>query len=248
MAARREFRLVWHNEDALTFEIGSGTGRCFLKWSPHGSRLDLDAEAARMAWASAYTSVPRLLGSGSDDAGRWIVTAPVPGRNAVDQRWKGEPRTAVVAIGEGLRAMHESMPVSTCPFSWSARLRVDRVTKAAESGLSGSRENWHEIHQQLSLDEALRIVADLPSDDRAVVCHGDACAPNTLLTDDGRWSGHVDLGTLGVADRWADLAVATWSTQWNYGQGWEKLLLDAYGVQPDAERTRYYRLLWDLDE
>jgi kanamycin kinase len=24
------------------------------------------------------------------------------------------------------------------------------------------------------------------------------------------------------------------------------LLLDAYGIEPDAERTRYYRLLWEL--
>jgi kanamycin kinase len=24
----------------------------------------------------------------------------------------------------------------------------------------------------------------------------------------------VDLGELGIADRWADLAVATWSTEW----------------------------------
>jgi len=24
------------------------------------------------------------------------------------------------------------------------------------------------------------------------------------------------------------------------------VLLDAYGIKPDAERTRYYRLLWDL--
>jgi len=23
------------------------------------------------------------------------------------------------------------------------------------------------------------------------------------------------------------------------------VLLDAYGIKPDAERTRYYRLLWD---
>jgi hypothetical protein len=68
----------------------------------------------------------------------------------------------------------------------------------------------------------------------------------TLLTGDGRCSRHVDLGELGVADRWADLAVATWSTTWNCGAGWETPLLDAYGIAPDPERTRYYRLLWDL--
>jgi kanamycin kinase len=85
-----------------------------------------------------------------------------------------------------------------------------------------------------------------PPVDQLVVCHGDACPPNTLLSDDGRWSGHVDLGLLGIADRWADLAVATWSTDWNYGPGWDQLLLEAYGIAPDPERTHYYRLLWDL--
>jgi kanamycin kinase len=51
--------------------------------------------------------------------------------------------------------------------------------------------------------------------------HGDACAPNTLISHDGHCSGHVDFGALGTADRWADLAIATWSTIWNYGPGWE---------------------------
>jgi len=89
---------------------------------------------------------------------------------------------------------------------------------------------------------ALEAAAGIPPDDERVVCHGDTCAPNTLLGPDGRWTGRVDLGLLGVADRWADLAVATW----NYGPGWEGLLLDAYGIKPDPDRTRYYRLLWDL--
>jgi kanamycin kinase len=93
---------------------------------------------------------------------------------------------------------------------------------------------------------ALELPADTPDIDELVVCHGDACAPNTLLTYDGACSGHVDLGALGVADRWADLAVATWSAEWNYGPGWEGLLLDSYGIAPDYRRTRYYRLLWDL--
>ncbi|GGM00479.1 hypothetical protein [Nakamurella endophytica] len=49
-----------------------------------------------------------------------------------------------------------------------------------------------------------------------------------------------------MADRWADLAVATWSTVWNYGPGHEAAVLEAYGVEPDPVRTAYYRLLWDL--
>ena len=85
-----------------------------------------------------------------------------------------------------------------------------------------------------------------PPIERLVVCHGDACVPNTLIDDDGHCTGHVDLGALGVADRWSDLAIATWSVSWNFGPSWEKALLDAYGVAPDVERTRYYRLLWDL--
>ncbi|MGH3721711.1 MAG: phosphotransferase [Pseudonocardiaceae bacterium] len=93
---------------------------------------------------------------------------------------------------------------------------------------------------------ALRIVDIPPAIDQLVVCHGDACAPNTLIGDDGHWSGHVDFGVLGIADRWADLAVATWSTRWNYGAGWERCLLDACGVDPDPRRSTYYRLLWDL--
>jgi kanamycin kinase len=89
-------------------------------------------------------------------------------------------------------------------------------------------------------------LADPPPIDLLVVCHGDACAPNTLIDDEGNCSGHVDLGALGVADRWADLAIATWSVNWNYGPGWEGALLNAYGVAPDPERSRYYRLLWDI--
>ncbi|KAA0100013.1 aminoglycoside 3'-phosphotransferase [Mycolicibacterium sp. P1-18] len=85
---------------------------------------------------------------------------------------------------------------------------------------------------------------DAPAPDRLVVCQGDACAPNSLIGDDGRCSGHVDLGDLGVADRWADLAVATMSLAWNFGASHEAELLAAYGVTPDHDRIAYYRERW----
>jgi kanamycin kinase len=226
---------VWENAvGGLTFRLGEGAQARYVKWAPatpRAAELDLAAEAVRLAWAAPFTPVPRVLDAGTDDDGAtWLVTAALAGESAVSDRWRADPRTAVRAIGEGLRALHDALPVASCPFDWGVASRIERGRSRPDA------------------DPALldRLVADVPEPDRLVVCHGDACAPNTLVSDDGRWSAHVDLGTLGVADRWADLAVATWSTQWNYGDGFEGELLDAYGIEPDAERTDFYRRLWDV--
>ena len=66
------------------------------------------------------------------------------------------------------------------------------------------------------------------------------------VSDDGIVTGYVDLGELGVADRWCDIAVAAWSVTWNVGPGWENLFYESYGVQPDEQRIEFYRLLYDL--
>ncbi len=245
MADGRVVRPVWKNEvGGLTFKLTGGTAPVFVKWQPAGTPVDLAAEAERLEWAGLFTPVPKVLGSGEDEHGEWLVTTAVPGQPAVSPRWRADPESAVRAIGEGLRAFH-SLPVEHCPFSWSAEDRLaDARRREAGGQLSPGR--WHPNHRDLSVDEALGLLASPPSVDDLVVCQGDACAPNTILTEDGHWSGHVDLGAMGVADRWADLAIATWSTQWNYGPGWSAPLLSAYGVSDDPVRTRYYRLLWDL--
>jgi aminoglycoside phosphotransferase len=247
IAAGRPVRAVWVNEvGGLTFQLDEGIARQFVKWTPRGNGIDLSAEADRLRWAGSFTPVPRVLHHGADSAGSWLVTAGLPGQSAVFDPWNADPAAAVRAIGEGLRAFHDALPVAACPFSWSAQSRLtDARARAAAGRIDPGR--WHDDHRALTtVDQALDVLADIPPSYELVVCHGDACAPNTLVGDDGRWSGHVDLGSLGIADRWADLAVATWSTSWNYGPGWEAPLLDAYGIDPDPHRTRYYRLLWDL--
>ncbi|MFF2453989.1 phosphotransferase [Isoptericola sp. NPDC058082] len=222
---------VWLNElGGLTFRLSAGPGgeqpgaERYVKWVPAGTpELDLDAEAERLAWAGRYTPVPHVLDRGTDDAGAWLLTEGIPGRSAVDPRWLAHPGTAARAIGAGLRAMHDALPVDDCPFSWGVADRVSRLSPAARAR-----------------------VGDVPAVDRLVVCHGDPCAPNTLLDDGGRWTAHVDLDALGVADRWADLAVASYSLEWNYGDGHEPAFFEGYGIAPDAGRIAFYRRLWDL--
>jgi kanamycin kinase len=245
LLGRGPSRLVWRNDaGGLTYEL-PGPPRRFLKWSPASSTADLWDEVSRLRWARPFTRVPEVVDWGRADDGTWMITEALSGRSAVDVRWLADPSGAVRAIGEGLRDFHESLPVADCPFSWHADERVADARRRATRGLIAPSA-FHEEFRSMDVGAAVEAVADPPPADRLVVCQADACAPNTLIGDEGRCSGHVDLGRMGVADRWADLAVATWSATWNYGPGWEGELLAAYGVQPDPDRTAYYRLLWDL--
>jgi kanamycin kinase len=247
LAAGRPAKSVWRNESGgLTFQFGEGAGREFLKWAPHESGVDLSAEIRRLAWVAPYAQVPRVLAQGSDEQGSWFLSAGLPGSSAVDERWQRDPLPAVRAIGAGLRALHEALPVDDCPFDWSAEARLAATREAAAAGRLDPAA-WHPDTQAYAgtVPRALELLAEIPPIDRLVVCHGDSCAPNTLVGDDGACTGHVDFDILGRADRWADLAVASWSTCWNFGPGYSGPLFEAYGVEPDWKRILYYRLLWD---
>lgn len=214
---------VWLNGlGGRTFRLGDDR---YVKWQPFTAETSVIDEVVRLEWAGQHTRVPRVLGAGSDHTHEWLVTAALPGSSAVDPRWIADPATAVRAVGEGLRALHDALPVDDCPFSWDPEIRIA-----------------HADARGILIPDSLRIP---PRPDVLVVCHGDACCPNTLLDEDGRWTAHVDLGSLGIADRWADIAVASMSTEWNYGPGWEDALIEAYGVAPDRERLAYYRALWN---
>lgn len=215
------FRPVWRNElGGLTFRGSLGAERVYVKWAPSGVGLDLAAERDRMLWAIAYTPVPIVLEYRDTPDGELLVTRAIAAENAVSPRWLTDPTAAVRALARGLRHWHDVLPVAECPFDWSPAMRLE--------GAAGCDD----------------LVA-YPPVERLVVAHGDPCAPNTLLSADGRAVAHVDLQRLGAADRWADIAVAARNTGLNYGQGREGAFLEAYGVDPDPERQAYYLELWD---
>lgn len=233
---------VWVNElGGLTFRLGRDR---YVKWVAAGTpEIDLAAEAARLAWAAPFATVPRVLAQGADETGTWLVTEALDGRSAVDPAWLARPVEAATAIGRGLRALHDALPVGACPYAWSAHDRRARAVENLDAG--DTPASWSPEHRTLTVADARARLADVPDPDLLVVCHGDPCAPNTLLADDGTLAGHVDLGRLGVADRWADLAVAAWSVDWNHGPGYDHHVYAGYGVAPDPERIAWYRLLWD---
>ncbi|MGZ8179692.1 phosphotransferase [Williamsia sp. SKLECPSW1] len=219
---------VWRNDaGGVTYAVGTPPA-AYLKWQPDHPAISPYDEFDRLAWAVRQVAVPEPLDRGScllDDgtAVSWLLTRAIPASSAVDPRWSSRGRAAARAVGEGLRRFHEGLPVDDCPWSWSP---TDRIADARRRGV--------------------RVPAELetpPVEDR-VVCHGDACCPNTLVDDCCRAVAHVDLGRLGVADRWADLAVAAMSAGWNFGADLEDEVYAGYGIEADPVRIGYYRRLW----
>jgi kanamycin kinase len=215
----------------------------YLKWVPRGAPCpDLLAEADRLVWAGSFAQVPRVLGAGRDPDGSWMLTAAVEvggavATSAIEPRWRSRGERSAIAVGIGLRRFHDALPTDTCPFIRTAETRIAALMAEPDGAVRTT------TRVSLRLPDGAP-----PSVDRLVVCHGDATVPNTLLDHAGRFAAHVDVGDLGVADRWSDIAVTTRSVTRRYGPGLEPLVLAAYGVAPDDERITYYRALWDAEE
>jgi kanamycin kinase len=209
-----------------------------------------EGRAVTAVWVNELGGVTFAIGSGPTaeyvktypDAVAHLLADEVP-----RLRWACAYTPVPVVLGAGAGWLHTAaVPGRSAvdPF-WA-----DRPEVAAAAIGAGLRQ----LHDALPVADCpfgppSWVRGPAPPADRLVVCHGDACAPNTLMADDGTCSGHVDLGDLGVADRWADLAIATLSLDWNYpsehDEGWETALLDGYGAAPDRERIAHYRALWN---
>ncbi len=203
-------------------ELGGLTFRIddrFVKWNPRDNGIDLERERVRLDWISSRHPAPRVIAAGSDTAAQWIVSLALPGDYAVGDTWRARRPEAIRAIATGLRVIH-AIPVHDFPAEWTSQVWVGREPKS---------------------------IGPRPSTDDPVLVHGDACAPNTLISLAGKWTGNVDFGDLAIGDRWADLAVASMSLDWNFGEGHQAEFFEAYGIKPDHDRIRYYRELWHLE-
>ncbi|WP_411162072.1 phosphotransferase [Kocuria rhizophila] len=179
----------------LTFAVASGgpgsPADVYAQWNPPGSGESLVDEAERMRWIQGRHPAPTVVELVADGGEEVLLTPALPGKSAVSARWREHPDTALQALGTGLLELQD-VAVDDCPFAWDVDSRIR---------LAGADA---------------RVLGDAPDVDRLVLCQGDPCAPNTLPARDGSFLAHVDLGRLGVADRWADLSVMSMSLAWSY--------------------------------
>jgi kanamycin kinase len=220
----------------LYVKIGAGAG--------DADRLT--GEADRLTWLRAQ-GIPAAE---VVDAGpSWLVTRAVAGEPA-SAPWPERDRAAVVdALADITRRVHD-LPVETCPFDRT----LTRSLAAARDAAARDRIDLGDLDDERAGWTPGQLVTELeataPTFEELVVCHGDLSLPNLIVDPRSlQVTGLIDTGRLGVADRYADLALINRSLgddsrNAQFGPQYAARFLAAYGeTDPDPQRLAFYRLL-----
>ncbi|MGW7620545.1 APH(3'') family aminoglycoside O-phosphotransferase [Streptomyces antimycoticus] len=233
---------------AAVFRSADGTR--YAKCVVAADAADLKAERDRVAWLSDQgVPGPRVLDWHCGDAGACLVTGAVSGIPA-DQVSPADLRASWERIADAVRGLHE-VPVQQCPF----RRDLDKVVAVARDVVTRGAVNPEFLPVEQQHTPASELLARLVpqvarrQDQEAadtVVCHGDLCLPNIVLDPQTLdVSGFIDLGRLGLADRYADLALLltnareTWPDE-EGARAADAAFAERYGIAIDQDRLRFY--------
>ena len=119
------------------------------------------------------------------------------------------------------------------------------VTRAVEGvPMYHPSVGWQPERVARALGEILKSLhatdaADCPFGERKrghVLVHGDYCLPNVLVHE-GRLSAVIDVGLAGLGNPETDLAAGVWTLQYNFGKGFARAFLAAYGWPPMSDEA-----------
>ncbi|AWK87946.1 APH(3')-II family aminoglycoside O-phosphotransferase [Azospirillum thermophilum] len=213
----------------------------FVKTEPAGPLAELRDETARMRWLETVgVPAPRVIDAAATADRDWLLMTAVAGHDLASEQ-RPEPARIVRLAAEALRSLHR-IDRAACPFDHSAGVRIAHARARMEAGLV-EEEDYEGKEDGRTVGELFALlVAGRPRTEDLVVTHGDACLPN-LMAEDGAFTGFIDVGRLGIADRHQDLALATRDIAEELGEAWIAPFLDRYGIAADPAKMRFYRLL-----
>ena len=221
--------------------VQPGMPALFLKVSTVEDAAALKLESDCLEWLATKTSVPGVLQSGTAGQSAYLLTEALPGSSASDAPRDLWERIAAQIAGR-LRQLH-AVDVEECPFDRTLDRVIPLAAGRASSGLADELDFDSERLGCNAIDLLDSLYRQRPGSEDIVVTHGDPCLPN-IIFEGGAFTGFVDCGRCGRADRYQDLALAHRSIESNFGKSLAGAFLSAYGLEyVDTMKLSYYRLL-----
>lgn len=225
-----------------TYRLSRGQEASYLKVQSLESDDCLLDERDRIRWLQGKLPVPEVLYYDRDESNEYLLLSEVAGLNASDKAYETMLPQLMEQLAVGIKAVH-AVDVTDCPFNRTLGKVLEEARRRTEQGLV-DEEDFDEERQGLGAAALYQQLLDSrPQEEELVFTHGDYCLPNIIL-DNGKFSGLIDWGRAGIADKYQDLALAVRSIAHNFGERHVSAFLEAYGLhEADKAKLEYYKLL-----
>lgn len=220
-------------------------------------KIEDDSEQARkivdmLNWLKGRLPAPEVICSEIHAGRHYLLMSRASGEMLCSEENMRHIESTVGMYAEALKMLWQ-VDVTGCPAVYN----VDDDLKIARERLESGEFDMDDCEPDTfgpngfaSPEQLLLWLEENRPEQGNVLTHGDFCMPNVFV-EGGRVSSYIDVGNMGVGDRWRDIALCWRSLKHNCTGMYAKenlgdqseLLFEKLGVEPDWEKIRYYVLL-----
>jgi aminoglycoside 3'-phosphotransferase I len=216
----------------------------YLKYGRYLVADDITDEMSRLCWLAGRVPVPAVKHFVRTPMEAWLLMEAMPGKTAYQMLETSHDNhlDIVDALAAFLRRLH-AIPVCECPFNSAHTYRLAQARVRIDAGLIDV-DDFDDERQGWTADQVWEAVqSQLPLAPDPVVTHGDFSLDN-LLMQNGEVVGCIDIGRLGAADRYQDLAII-WNCLGEFDPALQERFWQQYGISEVDERKLEFHLLLD---
>jgi len=218
--------------------------------------LQARSEYNIMRWIDGKLPVPEVLGYVVENGISYLLMSKIKGKMSCDDEYMQNPDLLVTILADAIKKLWE-IDITDCPVSWTLenKLTEAKIAVAEEKvDVENSEPETYGADGFENPEQLLNWLINNRPEEELVISHGDFCLPNIFITDNS-FAGYIDLGRMGIADKWQDIALCYRSLKNNFsgmytGKVYNDFdpccLFEALGIKPDWDKIRYYILLDEL--
>ena len=217
---------------------------------------DIDSTIQMMQWLVGKIPVPKVICHESLDGMSYLLMSKVDGKMSCDEYYFEHPHEMTALLAEGLKMLW-NVDISDCPRQRDLDCELEEAEYRVKNNLVDVKRAEPNTFGKNGFQSPAHLLEWLKGHKPAyepVLSHGDFCLPN-IFFDNGKISGFIDLGDMGVGDKWRDIALCWRSLKHNFdgsfgGKVYEDfnpdMIFEKLEMEPDYNKLRYYILLDEL--
>lgn len=205
----------------------------------------LTQEYNALKWLDGKLPVSEIILFDDESENEFLITKAIIGEMVCSETYLKNPDDSLKIIKDAFDTIY-NVNISDCPFDVSNKYKLSLIERNVKLGLVKNEDLKESTLQKFgSVENLLKYLKDNQFEEELCFSHGDTSLPNIFALDNN-FSGFIDVGECGIADKWFDLAICEKSIKRNYGEEYISKFYEKLNITPDRNKLDYYLLMMEL--